>query len=229
MIRSLPVLASQATLASSRLVNCKGCTSCCEKGGPVYIADSEVPRLRQLGVPLVRIDGVSFIQRLQDGACPMLDRLGRRCTIYETRPLCCRLFPLDVLSVDGRLQWAVANQCPEDRKLFAGIQNRTSGLGLGSLTFIASMLDGLLTENDLAYFRRKERVSARLELLDLVHTGWTFLKECSDPHLSAQIMAKKKETTKEKLKRMLKQQKERNKKKGEDRQKRKSANISKKR
>src|SRR3989442_16016557 len=107
-MKSLPILSERASLASSRLVNCKGCTSCCERGGLVFVRDEEVTALRRIGVPIITIGHVAFIKRLPDGSCPMLDRKDKKCSIYEDRPQCCRLFPLDVLTMGGELKWALS-------------------------------------------------------------------------------------------------------------------------
>lgn len=227
-MRPLPILSKRATVASSRLVNCKGCTVCCERGGLVYVGHDEVAGLKRLLVPLVAIDGVTFIKRLPDGSCPMLDRSGKKCSIYENRPLCCRLFPLDVLSISGRLQWALSTQCPEDRKLFTTSQGIGSRLGFGSVALIASMLDNSLNEGDAAYIARKEQVSARVEILDSNQNGWTPIAECAkhDDHI-AKEMAKKKETEKEKFKRKLKEREEK-KRKAREEKKRKEKDKKKK-
>src|SRR5438105_6059641 len=109
----LPILNHAAETASKRLVNCKGCTVCCERGGLVFLEEDEVAGLNDLEVPILRVNGVPFIKRLADGSCPMLDKGRRECTIYEDRPLCCRLFPIDGLRVEGRLRWGVSDICPD--------------------------------------------------------------------------------------------------------------------
>lgn len=212
-MRALPVLSTKATAASSRLVNCKGCTVCCESGGMVYVRNDEIPRLKNLNVPLVTIDGISFIKRLPDGSCPMLDRQRNNCSIYEDRPLCCRLFPLDVLERNGRLTWAVSNECPDDRRLFARLQGRDSRLGFGTVSLMASMLDDSLKEDDVAYFIRKEQVSVRVDILDGDLNEWTHLVECTKSDTIVPMLMSKKETAKEKYKRKLKEKEERKKKK----------------
>jgi Fe-S-cluster containining protein len=220
-MRALPVLSTQATMTSSRLVNCKGCTVCCEGGGMVYVRADEIPRLKSLDVPLVTIDGVSFIKRLPDGSCPMLDRQKKNCSIYEDRPLCCRLFPLDVLASSGGLTWAVSNECPDDRKLFSGLQGRDSRLGFGTVSLMASMLDGSLKEDDIDYFRRKEQVSGRVDILDSDPNEWKHLVECAKSVSLVPMIFSKKETAKEKYKRKLKEREERKKKKQAENDKKK--------
>lgn len=171
-MKSLPILQDRAALASGRIVNCKGCTGCCEQGGLVYVRDDEVEPLKKLGVPIITVGGIAFIQRLPDGACPMLDRAAKQCSIYEQRPLCCRLFPLDVLTINGNLNWALSTHCPEDRKRLEASQKRNSFVGSGSIGRIASTLETCIDEDDVAYFEKKERVSARIEVLEDDQNGW---------------------------------------------------------
>jgi Fe-S-cluster containining protein len=170
-------LAEQAVRISSKLVNCRGCTICCEQGGLVYVLDKEADSLSSLGVPLLTLDGARFIQRLQDGSCPMLDRKRRKCSIYSDRPLCCRLYPLDALSTDGRLHWAVATLCPKDRRHFETRQGPKARIGSGAIARIASYLDAFLEDEDVVYLERKERVLSGAELLDEDKNGWIVLGE----------------------------------------------------
>lgn len=177
MMNTLTVFSEKATGISCNLVDCKGCTICCEKGGLVNVLKQEVDTLRCLGVPLFEIDGINFIQRLQDGSCPMLDREGRGCSIYEHRPLCCRLYPLDVISIGRQLRWALATLCPENRKHFETWQGPDSQIGSGSIARIATNLGTVLVEKDIVFFKRKEDVLAAIELLDDDQNGWIPLSE----------------------------------------------------
>jgi hypothetical protein len=179
-MKSLPILQTRAALASSRLVNCKGCTACCEQGGLVYVRDEEVEPLEKIGVPIISVGGVAFIQRLPDGSCPMLDRAAKQCSIYEQRPLCCRLFPLDVLTIDGKLNWALSTHCPDDRKRLEAPQQTGSFVGSGSIGRIASTLETCIDKHDVAYFERKERVSARVEVLEDDQNGWVSVGQFLD-------------------------------------------------
>ena len=204
-MRSLPVLSERATVASSRLVDCNSCTVCCETGGLVYVRNEEVSRLEQLNVPLTSIGDVTFIRRLPDGACPMLDRAQKKCSIYEDRPQCCRLFPLDILFTEGHLRWAISNDCPDDRKLFTARQGSDSRIGFGSISIIASGLDSLISEKDSSYFLLKEQMSSRVEMVENTKSDWTYLQDCAKSSVGSIEAAKQGETDKEKLKRKLKE------------------------
>ncbi len=183
-MKSLPMIATRASSISAKLADCAGCTVCCERGGLVYVSDMEVATLRGLGVPLFRIDGVTFIERNRDGSCPMLDREQKNCTIYENRPLCCRLFPLDVLSIDRKLTWALSNLCPDDRRGYGLAQGPVSRLGTGTVGRLASVLDSALERDELEFFKKKERVAGRLEMLDEEAGDWTPVARCADNEAS---------------------------------------------
>jgi hypothetical protein len=87
---------------------------------------------------------------------------------------------------------------------------------------MASMLDNILNEDDIAYLARKEQVSARVEILDGDQNGWTPVAECakSDDQYGKE-MTKRKETEKEKFKRKLKEREEKKRKVEEERRKKK--------
>jgi Fe-S-cluster containining protein len=220
-MRALPVISTKASTVSSRLVNCKGCTVCCESGGLVYIKDDEVSPLRSLKVPLVVIGGVTFIKRLPDGSCPMLNQAEKNCSIYENRPLCCRLFPLDVLQGPSGVTWAISNECPDERKLFAVTQGTNSPFGFGTVSLMTSMLNTSLSAEDSDYFARKEQVSARLDLSNIGQISWTRLTDCAPSDEKIPRLMSKKETAKEKYKRKLKEREDNKKKKKTKREKKK--------
>lgn len=149
-MKTLTPVSEEAAKALSGLLDCRGCTKCCEQGGVVYVLEQEVNTLRNMKVPLVTIDGISFIQMAQDGSCPMLDRKGKKCSIYGYRPACCRLYPVDGISIAGELQWGLANFCPEDRKCFNAWQ------GSGSMVRLVSHLSSALQIEDVLFLKRKE-------------------------------------------------------------------------
>ena len=96
----------------------------------------------------------------------MLDCERRRCSIYDDRPLCCRLFPLDILRVDERLVWGVSSQCPSGNWLAVGSQRSSHVLDHGTVASIAAQLDALLSAEVREFMDRKEKVLSRVELLD---------------------------------------------------------------
>jgi len=48
--------------------------------------------------------------------CIFLDESSRMCPIYESRPLECELFPLDIKMDGGKLVWSLCLKCPAAEK-----------------------------------------------------------------------------------------------------------------
>jgi putative zinc- or iron-chelating protein len=116
----------------------------------------------------------------------MLDRERRQCSIYADRPLCCRLFPLDLLAINNRLQWALSNQCPDDRKRFEETQGLNSRLGSGVVAQIASSLNPHLDKADIAFFQKKEVVANRVEILESGQDDWLPIADCATGELGGE-------------------------------------------
>jgi hypothetical protein len=162
----LSALREAAEHVSNLVVNCRLCSKCCESG-LVYVLPEESGRLEALGVPLVTIDGISYIQRAQGGACPMLDRQGSRCTIYHERPICCRLYPLDLFSRNAKLEWGLYQFCPIDRKKEAVlVLNNTGRMDHGLVLQALRMIENLFGEDRIHYLAKEDLVASKVELLD---------------------------------------------------------------
>lgn len=83
------------------------CGKCCHLIIEVLLEDAErEPKIKELSSPtytdarLTRsgkreIEGYLLNSKTNDYACAFLDRTTNLCTIYETRPLVCRLFDCD--------------------------------------------------------------------------------------------------------------------------------------
>lgn len=161
--------------ASSALVSCQGCTKCCEKG-LVYILPEEKERLQSLGVPLIEIDGVPFIKRKPDGSCSMLDKQHSRCSIYEDRPMCCRIFPLDVFSRNGKLEWAMYTYCPKDRMIPMKRDDKGKAhVDREVVAMLADQLEGQIPQPVLRFLATEDAVAAQVEILDDFKDEYTIL------------------------------------------------------
>ncbi len=151
--------------ATSKIVLCNGCTKCCENG-IVYTLPEEEERLTKIGVKLFEIDGVKFIQRNNDGSCSMLDKTNKKCSIYADRPMCCRAFPLDIFSRNGKLEWAIYNYCPEERIITINKKNNEAELNTEILSYITDSIENNLNENVIRFLETEDKVVAKVEYLD---------------------------------------------------------------
>uniref|UniRef100_A0A7J3X6S1 YkgJ family cysteine cluster protein n=1 Tax=Thermofilum pendens TaxID=2269 RepID=A0A7J3X6S1_THEPE len=73
------------------------CGRCCRRAA-VPLLRSDIERLAgELGDVhryVEWVSGVPVLKRIKGGACVLLDPSSGRCTVYEARPLACRLYPL---------------------------------------------------------------------------------------------------------------------------------------
>lgn len=79
---------------------CEGCGDCCHMP---WVMDGESPA----GAPLEEVGGTRFVSGC--GECAA--KVGTRCGVYPSRPLDCRLFPLDIVEHEGAYWWCVFQSC----------------------------------------------------------------------------------------------------------------------
>lgn len=89
------------------LVNCSKCSHCCSRDF-IYLYPFEVEFYKKIGANVIEKDGVGYFKK-ETIHCPFLDKSGLGCTIYENRPITCRIFPLEIIAKDGILHWAKYN------------------------------------------------------------------------------------------------------------------------
>ena len=99
--------------------------------GYVWLLKKEVERLYERGVPLVQVNnGPTFIHSfsattqgkpdlsVRYPSCSQLCTDSRRCSIYQDRPLTCRLYPLGLeTKADSMIVWALHRDCLYIRRL----------------------------------------------------------------------------------------------------------------
>jgi Fe-S-cluster containining protein len=151
---------------SNKLVSCRGCTKCCESG-VVYVLPEEVEHLKSKGVPLINIEGIDYIKR-NNGVCSMLDKQHSNCSIsfYKDRPLCCRMFPLDIFNRQSHPSWGVYNYCPQENVKPILLTSEKPELDLFIISIIADSMERALPKKVLNFIINEDRVTAEIELLD---------------------------------------------------------------
>jgi len=101
----------QLALEILEYFECERCCKCCLEM-PIHLSDEAMERL-------YRIDGDTLFNKMDENEvdnylktpCPYLR--GNRCTIYENRPMSCRMFPFVVIRPVPTLQL-----CPMGKKIF---------------------------------------------------------------------------------------------------------------
>jgi hypothetical protein len=96
---------------------CLDCAQCCEMP---WVAEGEAETLPTETSAGVRFGGSDC------GRCSALH--GRLCSIYESRPLDCRLFPLDIVEHEGEYWWCIFLNCRAPDELAAVLVPRIPSL-----------------------------------------------------------------------------------------------------
>ncbi len=110
--------------------DCRGCQDP-DCMGYIWLLKKEAERLYERGVPLVQINnGPTFIHSFPETTqgqpdlsaryppCSQLCTDGRKCNIYEDRPLACHIYPIGLETKScGRIMWALHRDCLYIRKL----------------------------------------------------------------------------------------------------------------
>lgn len=89
-------------------MRCKDCSTCCELY-PIDLNDKEYKILKNLK-PDLKTDDFGVLHIIQP-PCPFLE--DHRCTIYEARPMICRLYPLAVRIYSYGYRIGAHGGCPE--------------------------------------------------------------------------------------------------------------------
>jgi len=75
-------------------INCGSCCKCCHNT-EMPLTEEDIERIESLGYDrrdfTIKIDGIYRLRNV-NGKCFFLE--GRRCKIYEHRPLGCRIYPV---------------------------------------------------------------------------------------------------------------------------------------
>jgi Fe-S-cluster containining protein len=92
---------------------CKSCKLCEEHVGLVYLLGNEATRSVDQSIPVsISSRGTQYLARTSDGCCAAFDYKANLCRIYSERPLCCRLYPLDLMRLGGEVWWVILDECP---------------------------------------------------------------------------------------------------------------------
>jgi len=137
--------------------------------GYIWLLEKEAERLYECSVPLVQVNGGptfihSFPTTVQGQLdlsvrypqCSQLCAGGRRCNIYQDRPLVCRLYPLGFeTKIDGKIVWALHRDClyirrleergllPNFKRLVRNIINNLSSKLLGEIVETYCAVDSI--------------------------------------------------------------------------------------
>lgn len=136
---------------------CATCRSCEEHVGLVYLLGNEAVRARNHGVPVsISLKGTQYITRMPDGCCAAFNPATNSCRIYAERPLCCRLYPLDLMNLDGIVWWVIHAECPIARRF-------QRDRHMEKLAAMTAALERELSEEQLRAWLRTDDASQSIE------------------------------------------------------------------
>ena len=139
--------------------------------GYVWLLKKEAEQLYERGIPLVQVNnGPTFIHSflttdkgqpnlsVRYPPCSQLCADSRRCSIYEDRPLVCRLYPLGLeTKADGTIVWALHRDCLHIRRMEE--RGMLSGFELRVRNVINSLSPALL-EEIITTYRAVDEISS---------------------------------------------------------------------
>ncbi len=137
------------------------CSSCilCEKNvGLVYLLGKEAERIQARGQSLISITSnqVEYLNRKAGGWCACFAEGTNTCGIYEDRPLCCRLYPLDLMEIDQAVWWVMHAECPIGQRF---LQERKTDL----LAAMTGALERHITFQQYQKWIAQDRTSKNIE------------------------------------------------------------------
>lgn len=136
---------------------CRTCSLCEEHVGLVYLLDSEAEKAKNSSLPVLTTStGVQYLGRTREGWCCSFDPDANTCRIYEQRPLCCRIYPLDLMQLDGEIWWVIHSECPIAQRF----QRERM---LSTLAAATSAVEGKISESQLKRWMTQDRFSQMIE------------------------------------------------------------------
>lgn len=136
---------------------CQTCRLCEEHVGLVYLLGEEANKVKVGTLPILgTAESAQYLGRTRDGWCCAFDHQANTCKIYETRPLCCRIYPLDLMNIDNEVWWVVHSECPIAQRFQ---QERKLSI-LSAMTF---SMESRISEEQLMLWLKQDRFSQMVE------------------------------------------------------------------
>lgn len=149
---------------------CKTCRLCEEHVGLVYLLGDEKEKLQEFENKIITTSqGISYVQRNKEGCCSFFNYDTYTCQIYYNRPLCCRIYPLDLIRVNDGIWWVVHNKCPIAQRFQREHQ-------IDILISFTIRLEKRLTENNIIKWLEQDNLSKEIEAFGRESTSITKIR-----------------------------------------------------
>jgi Fe-S-cluster containining protein len=124
---------------------CDSCTKCCFF--PWLLKEEQPIQVQNFGDEGIRkVAGTLFI--LDETHCKFAK--DSRCHAYASRPLDCRMFPLDIIEEDGKYYWCIFTICPKHGEL------------MQKLVALIPQLEALITDEIFDQYKRQIAVTKEM-------------------------------------------------------------------
>lgn len=139
---------------------CETCHVLCSRKQNIHwLLKEEAERLKEK----MRISKIRDAYFFEGGLCPLLK--DKRCSIYERRPLECRLNPVSIYEIDGKLYWILYTECP--------VVQRRKNLLMKKLKGCLKKINPFVDEEIREEFRR---ISEAIKSFDPLVEGRDFIR-----------------------------------------------------
>ena len=163
-IKIIEDYAEQVNRLVNQVIRCEKCFVCC-KNSSAFVLSNEVPKMMSLGVPLYKINETFLIKPNRHGRCPNLNN-ENKCSIYDERPMACRLFPFYLMDRrEAPMQWVLYHFCLSQNWLGLTSEGRPN---LDVLRFVVLQLESKLPRSVLEEMAKADRA---IEGIDQFEVG----------------------------------------------------------
>src|ERR1051326_8241556 len=143
---------------------CQTCRLCEENVGLVYLMGDEATKAQDHGLHVLTTDrGVQYLKRTNEGWCSSFDPSTNTCKIYNDRPLCCRIYPLDLMKINGEIWWVIHAECPIAQRF-----QRERRLSIFAAMTVA--MERALTDEQLQHWLVQDKTSQEIEAFSFDET-----------------------------------------------------------
>lgn len=140
---------------------CTSCRRCEENVGLVYLLEDEAQQAKRRTLPVISVGKEAhYFSRTSHGWCPCFNPESNTCEIYNDRPLCCRLYPLDLGIYRGEAWWVLHGECPIAQRW---VRERYLDAVATLLEHVEDLLDPSILRNWIS----QEKTSVVIESLEL--------------------------------------------------------------
>jgi len=136
---------------------CEKCRLCEENVGLVYVLEDELDLIRSRGILFKTTSGgVNYVVRSPEGWCSCFEPTTNKCKVYDARPLCCRIYPLDLTEIDGEVWWVIHTNCRISERF-----QREKHLDL--LVALTTEIERCLSKTQFQKWLKQDRLSRSIE------------------------------------------------------------------